>query len=125
MTETQLQAEILRALGSRPDVRLFRNQVGQGWVGRFGGRVGSGTVLMDARKVSFGLCVGSGDLIGWRRVEITPSMIGQTIAQFLSVEVKTPKGAVREEQTNWWREVTVQGGRGIIARSVHDAEALV
>lgn len=123
VTETQLQAEILRALGSRPDVRLFRNQVGQGWVGRYGGRVGEGIVLIGARKVSFGLPVGSADLIGWRIITVSPEIVGRQIAQFLSVEVKTEKGAVRPEQRNWHDQVIQAGGLAMITRSVANAEA--
>lgn len=125
MTETSLQAEVLRALGSRPDVRLFRNQVGQGWVGKFAARTGDGTLLLGARKVSFGLCPGSGDLIGWRILPVTQAMVGMEIAQFLSVEIKTPGGTIRPEQKNWWHHLNQTGARAVIARSVSEAEARV
>ena len=51
------------------------------------------------RYVQFGVgSPGGSDLIGYRRVTVTEEMVGQEIAQFAAVEVKTPKGRVEEEQ---------------------------
>jgi hypothetical protein len=69
---------------------------------------------------TFGLAKGSADLIGWQSIEITADMVGQRIAQFLSVEVKTPTGRVNPEQEAWARTVNAHGGRAIIARSAND-----
>lgn len=94
------EADIMRthqmAASQRGD-RLFRNNCG---------------VLMDSRgvPVRFGLCVGSGDLIGWTRTVITPGMVGQTMAIFTSAEIKTSKGKVTEAQENWGRVVQQAGG---------------
>ena len=63
-TETDLQQRIRLELGLRPDLRIFRNQVGQLPDPRTG------------RPVQFGLARGSADLIGWRTVTITPDMVG-------------------------------------------------
>jgi hypothetical protein len=106
--ETTLQQQIRLALGSRTDLRLFRNQVGQ---------------LPDPRTgrlVQFGLARGSADLIGWRTVVVTPEMVGQRIAVFTSIEVKTPTGRVRSEQQAWLGCVRGAGGIAGIARSVGD-----
>ena len=109
MSEIDLQQRIRLALGQRPDVRLFRNNTG---------------TLPDprtGRPVQFGLARGSADLIGYRTVTITPDMVGQQIAVFTSLEVKTPNGRIRPEQTNWQRTVTAAGGIAAIVRSVDDA----
>jgi len=71
-----------------------------------------------------GLFPGSGDLIGWRTVTITPDMVGKPIAQFLSIEVKTTTGKVRPDQSNWLKQVNISGGLAIIARSVSDTDNL-
>ena len=63
-TETDLQQRIRLELGLRPDLRIFRNQVGQLPDPRTG------------RPVQFGLARGSAYLIGWRTVTITPDMVG-------------------------------------------------
>jgi len=123
MTESELQAYILRTAGSLPHVRLFRNQVGEGYVGK-ALRDPEGVFLHDARHVRMGLFPGSGDLIGWRTLLVTPEMVGKPIAQFLSIEVKTPTGRVRPDQTNWLTQVNLAGGHAIIARSVSDTDDL-
>jgi hypothetical protein len=77
-SEQQIQQHI-RIACSTGDTRLFRNNTG---------------TLRDqhGRPVSFGLCKGSADLIGYRTITITPDMVGQQVAVFLSIEVKTPTG---------------------------------
>jgi hypothetical protein len=89
-------------------VRLYRNNCG---------------VLQDRRgvPVRYGLQPGSSDLIGWRTVTITPDMIGQRIAVFTSIEVKTPTGRLRPEQQQWLDAVQAAGGIAGVARSVEDA----
>ena len=61
------------------------------------------------------------DLIGWKTIEITEEMVGQKIAQFLSVEVKTPKGRVGTHQQKWMDVVNKHGGLALIARSQEEA----
>ena len=111
--ETTLQQQIRLALGSRSDLRIFRNQVGS---------------LPDPRTgrlVTFGLARGSADLIGWRTVTITPDMVGRQLAVFTSIEVKTPTGRVRPEQQAWLSTVNDAGGLAGVARSVSDAHAII
>lgn len=111
--ETDLQQRIRLALGTQPDLRIFRNQVGS---------------LPDPRTgrlVTFGLARGSADLIGWRTVTITPDMVGQRLAVFTSVEVKTPHGRIAPGQQHWLRAVQGAGGIAGIARSVPDALRIV
>src|SRR5690348_14183966 len=44
------------------------------------------------RWVTFGLEVGSSDLIGYQTITVTPDMLGQQLAVFLAVEVKREVG---------------------------------
>lgn len=112
-SETHLQQEIRLALGKRSDLRLYRNNCGSLPDPRTG------------RPVQFGLARGSADLIGWRTVTITPEMVGQRLAVFTSIEVKTPTGRVRPEQHAWLAAVIGAGGIGGVARSVTDAHAIL
>ena len=123
MTESELQALILRAAGSKSHVRVFRNQVGEGYVGQ-ALRDPEGVFLRDARHVRMGLFPGSADLIGWRTLTVTPDMVGSQIAQFLSIEIKTKTGRVRPDQQNWLDQITTAGGHAIIARAVSDTDNL-
>ena len=111
MTEQRIQQEIRLTCSTR-DTRLFRNNTG---------------TLRDAngRPVQFGLCKGSADLIGWKRVTVTPEMVGQQVAVFLSIEVKTPTGRLRPEQQQWLDAVQAAGGIAGVARSVEDALRIV
>ena len=108
-SETRIQQEIRLALGQRSDLRLFRNETGK---------------LPDPRTgrwVQFGLAKGSSDLIGFKTVKITPEMIGQEVAQFVSIEIKTERGKLTDVQQNWLRKVKSSGGIVGVARTVKDA----
>jgi hypothetical protein len=73
------------------------------------------------RPVQFGLARGSADLIGYRTITITPEMVGQQVAVFASIEVKTPTGRIRPEQQAWLDTIQAAGGIAGVARSVEDA----
>jgi len=107
--ETVLQQNIRLALGQHSNLRLFRNETGK---------------LPDPRTgkwVQFGLAKGSSDLIGFKTVKITPEMIGQDIAQFVSLEIKTERGKLTDIQQNWLQKVKSSGGIVGVARTVKDA----
>ena len=111
--ETEIQQRIRLAVGTRSDLRLFRNQVGQLPDPRTG------------RPVQFGLARGSADLIGWRTITVTPEMVGQRLAVFTSIEVKTATGRLTPAQHNWLGAVRSAGGVAGVARSVGDALQIV
>ena len=52
-------------------------------------------------------------------------MVGQQVAVFASIEVKTPTGRVRPEQQQWLDAVQAAGGVAGIARSVEDAQQIL
>ena len=122
-------------------VRLFRNNVGQGWVGRTlrlrpGQTVrtkdghayttnGGEVLIIDPRPLHAGLVKGSGDAVGWTSLIITPDMVGRRIAVFTSIETKVPDtGRLSPEQRNWHTQVQAAGGYSIIARDEADVGAL-
>lgn len=100
MTEAELQSRILLALGQRPDVRIWRNNVGAAQV--------------DGRFMRFGL-PGSADLIGIVR----PS------GRLLAVEVKSRTGRLTQAQKTFGRVIEAFGGIYVVARSVEAAVAAV
>ena len=112
MAGEQTIQQHIRLACSIGSCRLFRNNTG---------------TLRDinGRPVSFGLCKGSADLIGWTSRTITPEMVGQQVAIFTSIEVKTPTGRVRPEQKTWMGAVAAAGGIAGIARSVGEAMDLL
>ena len=112
MSEAAIQQSVRLALGSHPGVKMFRNNSGA-------------YKAPDGRIIRYGLTTGSADLIGWQTVTITPEMVGQRFARFVSVEVKAPKGRISPEQETWRQAVHKAGGIAVIARSVDDVQFLV
>ena len=114
--ETPIVQRIRLALGGRSDVRIFRNNVGK---------------LEDrhGRWVTFGLCPGSSDLIGWRSVVVTPTMVGRRLALFVALEIKAPGSRTKPEQFEMQQafQSAVRDAGGIAgeARSVEEAEGIV
>ncbi len=125
MTERHIQNDILRDLGARPDIRLFRQNVGEAWVGTFVSFKNGRLILDNARRFFAGLCVGSSDLIGWQTVVVTPDMIGQRVAIFTGIEVKAKRGSPTTEQRAFTGAVNLAGGRAGFARSVDEARIIV
>lgn len=124
MTETTIQRRIQIAL-SDTTTRLWRNNVGAAWQGKAVEHNRGLVTLYGPRRVEYGLCPGSSDLIGLRSVEITPDMVGQRVAIFCAVEVKTAKGRPTDEQTSFIKTVDFLGGRAGIARSEDEAKIIV
>lgn len=78
------------------------------------------------RKVSGGLSApGSSDLIGFKVIVITPEMVGQTIAVFTAIEVKTESGRVKPDQKHFIEFVQKNGGLSGVARSAEDARKIL
>jgi hypothetical protein len=110
-SEHEIQQRIRLACG-RGAVRLWRNNTGA-------------LVDQQGRLVRFGLCKGSSDLIGLRVLEITPELVGQRLAQFVALEVKTAQGVLSQEQRAFLRLVKDLGGVTAVCRSVEEAEQLL
>lgn len=122
-TERVVLNAVWRAV-SHDGTRLFRNQVGQAWAGK-SFRLDSNVVVENPYRVTYGLHVGSGDLIGWTVYTIQPEDVGRKVAIFTSIEVKGEFGRASEGQKHW--EATVRGAGGIscIARSARDAATVI
>lgn len=123
MSEMNILRSILLAC-SRGPTRLFRQQVGQAWVGvsrRFSRAetvlVQPGDVLIrQARPFNVGM-PGLSDLGGW--------VTRDGVAVYTAIEVKTATGRVSPEQQNFIDVVNAAGGIAGVARSVEDAQRLL
>lgn len=100
MREAEIQQQIRLALGSEPDLVLWRNTVGVG-------------TQDDGRKQRFGLAIGSSDLVG----------ILAPAGRWVALEVKSEKGRVRPEQKLFLELVRGRGGFAAVVRSVDEAKA--
>ena len=120
MTEHEIQNEIFRTFGTRPELLLMRQNVGLAVPSgvvlqalallRKGDVYKAATVLATARPIRFGM-VGQADITG--------IMLG---GRRLEIEVKAPAGKQSPEQVNYQRMIEKHGGRYILARSVQDVE---
>lgn len=109
LSESAIQS-LVRLEASEKGCRLWRNNVGA-------------TTMPDGSFLRFGLAnesagmnkrIKSADLIGIRPVLITPAMVGWTIGQFMSREVKAAdwqyKGTEREVAQLRWAELIISLG---------------
>jgi hypothetical protein len=99
--EGRLLRRILEALREEPDVLVWRNT--------------TGVAEHDGRRVTYGLALGSSDLIG---------LLGPH-GRFVALEVKTPDGRVTEHQARFLARVRQHGGIAAVVRSVDDARATI
>lgn len=107
--ETKTQRLIMLAL-SDAGCTVWRNETAGAWLGKQIHRDGDQVTLTAARMMTFGLCVGSSDIIG-----IAPD------GRFLAIEVKTAKGRATKEQLRFIEAVKNAGGIAGIARSAQQA----
>ena len=105
--ETKIQNRIMLAM-SQKGYLIWRNQVGL-------------FKTLDGRTVNIGI-KGSSDLMAIKPTVITPEMVGQTLAVFVAVEVKTATGRQSEPQKKWQNAVEKLGVKYILARSENDID---
>ena len=96
----------------RPDVRIWRNNVGA-------------YKLPNGGLLRYGLCPGSADFIGLHSLVITPDLVGRRIAVMLAIESKAPGKDAEDHQETWLDEVRQAGAIAGVARNAEEAEALL
>lgn len=108
--ETKIMRLIMLAL-TKAGCLVFRNEIAGAYVGRVIHKDQRIVTLANAQLMTFGLCVGSADIIG----------IHKATGRFLAVEVKTEKGKPTQEQLNFIEQVRAANGIAGIARSAEEA----
>lgn len=116
---------LMLGLSENPDTRLFRNNVGQGWVGKSQRMPDRSVIIENARPLHAGLVKGSSDLIGWHSIIVTPDLVGKRLAVFLALEAKTGRGELETEQINFIDAVNRAGGVAGEARSVEQVQRML
>lgn len=106
MNETDIMKRVQKR-ASELGFRLFRNNVGR-------------IRTKEGAWIQYGLCVGSSDIIGWKTRIITPEMIGQPIAVFTAIEVKSATGSLTDQQRAFLATVKDAGGIAFEIRSESD-----
>lgn len=122
-TEAELMRRVLLALSAN-GARLFRNNVGNGYLGELVTVLPNGDCVLRAwRRVQFGLAPGAADLIGWRSLTVRPEHVGHQLALFAACEVKSARGRETPAQHDFLAAVRAAGGIACLARSVDEALA--
>lgn len=124
-TKENLSSDINLAIGGHPDIRIFRNNTGMGWVGKIKCKTRDTLTLSNPRPLHAGLMVGSADKIGIKRVKITSEMVGQTVGVFVSIEEKQGRDTVKAEQIQWLKMMQEFGAIAGVVRSPDEAKRLV
>lgn len=111
-SEAQVLAAILREIGSRPDVRLWR------------ANAGAARDVRTGRIVRFGV-PGQADLSGIWLAPIECPECGhiQHTGRRLEIECKSATGRLSAEQRRFLEMIRRFGGVGMVARSVTEAMA--
>jgi len=129
MSEADLMRR-LQALASKLGARLFRQQVGMAWTGKVERHIGmvrinaGDVVIRKARPFHAGVA-GMSDLGGWTPVDVTPGMVGSTVAVFTQAEIKTAQGRATAEQVAWIDAVNRAGGRAGVARNEEELRTIL
>lgn len=121
----QIKEIILEA--SRLGVRLFRRNIGMGWIGkatRFSKpesvSVRAGDVLIRQARPFHNGIAGQSDTYGFKTITITPDMVGRKVAVHVEIEAKHGRDAESPEQKSWREMVTLAGGIAGVARVIED-----
>lgn len=121
----------IRMRASQLGARLFRRNVGMGWIGNSivfkkaeTVSVRAGDVLIREARPFHNGTVGQYDTHGWRTVVITPDMVGKKIAQVVEIEAKLGSGRETREQVSWGETVRAAGGIAGVARSLEDVDRI-
>lgn len=115
----------LQLCESDPALTLFRNNVGETWQGNSFRDAGGRIVITSPRRVQYGLCPGSCDRIGYKTITVTPEMVGQKIAIFIGIEIKTGTGQLKDNQRAFIDAVKAAGGRAGVARCIGQARDIL
>jgi hypothetical protein len=102
-----------------PETVLFRNNIGTAVFERADGK---------KSYVAYGISAAGGggtDTIGWTSKIITPDMVGQLVAIFTAIEIKTLEGVAEDDQKNFIKQVMLAGGYSGFATSKKEARAIV
>lgn len=108
-----------RLVNLKPNERLFRINAGMGWVATKENtirinrpmtvKVDKGDVVLKHARVFWGAPEGWHDLCGWTEIEITPDMVGKSVAVFTFEEYKTGRLTLSDMQKKF-RDIIVKMG---------------
>ena len=111
--EKSLLNKILKTLNR--DQRYFRINAGMGWTGDTQYWQKGDLFIRNARPLH-AAPEGWPDLSGWETITITSDMVGQKIAVFSAIEVKSQTGRLTKKQKSFKDLLEKMGGRFRVER---------
>lgn len=105
--EKVLTHQILLRHGSRPDVRLWRNETGLYYT-------------EDGGRIFCGLCKGSADIIG-----IACNLESEMWGRFVALEIKTAGTATMKRQRKFIERIVSMGGIAGVVENMDDVDFLL
>lgn len=125
--QKDLIAEV-QLLYSKNGDRIFRQNKGAGWYGKFlkppmstSAIINPSDVLIrDAKPMRAGMCPGNTDLVGWTTITIEPEHIGKRLAIFTAIECKTDTLPGSPDRKKFVESVRLAGGFTRVITSIKD-----
>ena len=124
MNEHDIQNQIRDVL-NLSNVTMWRINVLKGFMGKYFRNPNGSVTIQNPRWISSGVPKGFPDLIGIKPVKITEDMVGQTLGQFVFIEVKSEHGRLSQEQKLFQTLLKSNGAIGGVAKSIDDAKNLI
>lgn len=107
-SESAVNKQIQDVAKDLPDVKLWRNN--------------RGIAQYDNYMVRYGVGPqGASDWIGYKRMVVTPAMVGHELAVFVAIEAKRPGEKLDPDQEKFLNRVSDDGGIAGVARDKGDA----
>lgn len=125
MLEDAIKKNVRLTLSQRFGTCIFNNPVGRFFAGKFVEKKGNLLTIAGGRFVQCGLFPGMPDLIGWRRIVITPDMVGKFVAVFVGVETKTSTNKNQANQALVQERLKKDGALCGVARCAEDLEVIM
>lgn len=119
--EAQVEREVLRAVGTIPDVLLLRNEVGQGHPAAVRFALQEALAPFGPAVVATALSVLARHTIRWGLGVGSPDLVGSVGGRAGGLELKAADGVVSDEQRRFHAAARRRGAFVAVVRS--DAEA--
>lgn len=123
--ESQVEREVLRAVGTIPDALLLRNEVGQGHPAAVRHALQHALAPFGPAVVATALSVLQRHTIRWGLGVGSPDLVGSVAGRAGGLELKAPDGHTSPDQERWHTAARRRGAFVAVVHSADEAQAAV